>query len=76
MPIIREIIHSALQKFSSGIVCAHNHPSGDVKPSSQDKHFTSELLKASEIMDIRFLDHIIIGDGDYFSFANEGLLRN
>ena len=74
MPIVREIIHAALQKFASAIICAHNHPSGNIVPSPEDKKFTQELTAAGKLMGIKVLDHIIIGDGRHFSFADEGLM--
>jgi DNA repair protein RadC len=72
MPIVREIIHVALQKFASAIICAHNHPSANITPSPEDRKFTSELSAAGKLMGIKVLDHIIIGDGNHFSFADEG----
>lgn len=72
MPIVREIIHSALQKFAASIICVHNHPSGNITPSAQDKKFTKELSDAGKLMEIKLVDHIIIGDGNYYSFADEG----
>jgi len=72
MPIVREIIHAALQKFASAIICAHNHPSANITPSPEDRKFTSELSAAGKLMGIKVLDHIIIGDGNHFSFADEG----
>ncbi|TSA56966.1 JAB domain-containing protein [bacterium] len=74
MPIVREIIHSALQKFAASIICVHNHPSGNITPSTQDKKFTKELSDAGKLMEIKVVDHIIIGDGNYYSFADEGEL--
>jgi len=74
MPIVREIIHSALQKFAVSIICAHNHPSGNTEPSIQDKKFTEELVKAGNVMQVRVLDHVIIGDDNYYSFEDEGEL--
>jgi DNA repair protein RadC len=74
MPIVREIIHGALQKFGASIICAHNHPSGNITPSAQDKKFTKELSDAGKLMEIKVVDHIIIGDGNYYSFADEGEL--
>ena len=74
MPIVREIIHSALQKFAAAIICVHNHPSANIAPSPEDKKFTQELNAAGKLMDIKVLDHIIIGDGNYFSFADEGMM--
>jgi len=74
MPIVREIIHAALQKFAGAIICVHNHPSANITPSPEDKKFTQELSAAGKLMDIKVLDHIIIGDGNYFSFADEGIM--
>jgi len=71
MPIVREIIHSALQKFAVSIVCVHNHPSGVITPSMHDKTFTKELSDACNLMKIKLLDHIIIGDNSYYSFDDE-----
>jgi DNA repair protein RadC len=74
MPIVREIIHAALQKFAAAIICVHNHPSANITPSPEDKKFTQELAAACKLMGIKVLDHVIIGDGRYFSFADEGLM--
>ncbi len=74
IPIVREIIHTALQLFASSIICAHNHPSASIIPSPEDKKFTQELSAAGKLMAVRVLDHLIIGDGSYFSFADEGLI--
>ena len=74
MPIVREIIHAALQKFSAAIICVHNYPSANIAPSPEGKKFTQELTAAGKLMGIKVLDHVIIGDGSYFSFADEGLM--
>ena len=74
MPIVREIIHTALQKFAAAIICVHNHPSANISPSPEDKKFTQELSAAGKLMEIKVLDHIIIGDGNYFSFADEAIM--
>ena len=75
MPIIREIVHAALQKFAVAIICAHNHPSANISPSSQDKTFTKELIAAAKLLDIKLIDHIIIGDNSFCSFADEGEIK-
>jgi DNA repair protein RadC len=75
-PIVREILHAALQKFAKSIVCAHNHPSTNITPSAQDMEFTKELCDAGKLMEIKVLDHVIIGDDKYYSFAREGFLCN
>ena len=74
MPIVREIIHEALQKFAAAIICVHNHPSANISPSSEDKKFTQELAAAGKLMGIKVLDHIIVGDDTYYSFADQGLM--
>lgn len=74
VPIVREIMHSALQKFAASIICAHNHPSGDPKPSKEDRDFTRELCQAGLVMQVKILDHIIIGDNQHYSFLDEGLI--
>jgi len=73
-PIVREIIHLALQKFAVSIVCVHNHPSANITPSTQDKKFTKELSDAGKLMETKLIDHIIIGDDKYYSFSDEGIL--
>ncbi len=73
-PIVREIIHGALQKFAAAIICVHNHPSANIAPSAEDKKITGELAAAAKLLGIRMLDHIIIGDGSYFSFADEAMI--
>ncbi len=74
MPIVREIIHSALQKFAVSIICVHNHPSANINPSNHDEKFTIQLREAGKLMEIKVLDHVIIGDNEYFSFSEEGIL--
>ncbi|MDI6735696.1 MAG: DNA repair protein RadC [bacterium] len=71
-PIIREIFQKALQHFTSSIICVHNHPSGDSCPSKEDRDFTMELFQAGKIIQVKVLDHIIIGDNKHYSFADEG----
>jgi DNA repair protein RadC len=73
-PNVREIMSKALQNFAAGIVCIHNHPSGIPSPSQEDKRFTERLVTAGRSMQIKVLDHVIIGDNKYFSFADEGLI--
>lgn len=73
-PIIREVFQRALQQFASFIICVHNHPSGNPQPSQEDKEFTQALIQAGEILLVKCLDHIIIGNGEYFSFCDEGLI--
>jgi len=65
----RAIILSAPQ-----VIVGHNHPSGEPSPSPQDQFLTLRLQEASEVLGLRLLDHIIVGDGDYYSFRDSGLL--
>lgn len=73
-PIIREIFQKALQNYATSLICVHNHPSGKTTPSKEDQEFTKELFKAGKIMQVKVLDHVIIGDNEYYSFADEGVL--
>lgn len=68
------ILKHAIEKLSSSIILIHNHPSGNTQPSENDKNITNKIKHAAQYMDINILDHIIIGDTKYFSFADEGLL--
>lgn len=74
-PSIRKMMLCAAQASASGIIAAHNHPSGDPMPSDQDKLLTRDLVIAGRPMQIRVFDHLIIGDGRHFSFADEGLIE-
>ncbi len=69
-----EAIRASIPLNPYGIIMVHNHPSGDPEPSSGDKNFTSKLLLNTKSLGIEFHDHIIIGDGKYFSFAEHGLI--
>jgi len=73
-PIVREIIHAALQKFAKSLVCVHNHPSGEIIPSRDDIAFTRELYGAGKLMRIEVLDHLIVGNDKFYSFADENKL--
>lgn len=68
------IFKSALLKEATAIVLCHNHPSGMAKPSKDDKLLTKKLIFAGKIMDITVMDHIIIGDNTFYSFAENGLM--
>ncbi len=70
---VRLVIKSSLEVGATGLILAHNHPSGALKPSEADKHITSKLKIAAESLDIKVLDHLIITENAYFSFADEGL---
>lgn len=67
----REIFKIALEENAAAIIVLHNHPSGNSAPSKFDEEITKELIKAGEVLGIPILDHIIIGDKEYFSFREE-----
>ena len=70
----REVIHSALKHNAAALIFAHNHPSGDPKPSPEDIAITRQLVFAGNVMGITIHEHIIIGDAGYFSFADHGYI--
>ncbi|MEL0454838.1 DNA repair protein RadC [Flavobacteriaceae bacterium SZ-1-7] len=71
---VRLVLKNALEVGAVGLILAHNHPSGTLKPSEADKQITEKLKLASESLDIKILDHLIITEKAYFSFADEGIL--
>ena len=71
---IRLILRLALEKLASSLVLCHNHPSGNKSPSEADLAITTKIRDSGKIMDIVVLDHVIIADKDFYSFADEGLL--
>lgn len=72
----RRIVESALKNKSLGIILVHNHPSGYTRPSEEDLALTKAILSAVETVDIKVLDHIVVGKSNYFSFMEMGLLPN
>lgn len=68
------VFSKALECKASLIVLAHNHPSGHLKPSDQDEQITAKLVEFGKLLDMYVIDHLIISDYGYFSFADEGLL--
>tara|TARA_B110000093_G_scaffold179508_1_gene219806 strand:- start:558 stop:1250 length:693 start_codon:yes stop_codon:yes gene_type:complete len=70
----RVIFKAAIDNLASAIILAHNHPSGNLKPSQSDINLTKKMMESGNILDIPVLDHIIIAENSYFSFADEGLL--
>lgn len=64
----REVYASALLHHAAAIMVAHNHPSGDPKPSDEDREITSLLVRSGKVLGIPLVDHIVIGDGTYYSF--------
>jgi len=71
----RQIIKKAIKYDAVALIFVHNHPSGDPEPSMSDQDITKELVFAGNLMRIEVLDHIIIGDNKYFSFADDGLIK-
>ena len=71
----REIMALALEKKAAALVFVHNHPSGDPTPSAEDQRLTRDLDWSAKLQMIQFLDHIVIGQGTYYSFADEGLIK-
>lgn len=70
----REVFKTACLSNAAAILCIHQHPTGDPIPSKEDIAITNRLKEAGEIMGIKLLDHIIIGDGEYCSFVERGLM--
>ncbi|MBM3072422.1 DNA repair protein RadC [Lelliottia sp. RWM.1] len=68
----REIVREAIKVNAAAVILAHNHPSGCAEPSRADKEITERIIKCCQFMDIRVLDHLIIGRGEYISFAERG----
>ena len=71
---VKIIIKSAIEKLATYIIVAHNHPSGNLKPSHQDIEMTKKLQQACQLVDININDHLIIGENDYYSFADNGMM--
>ena len=70
----REVVRAALRHNAAAVILAHNHPSGVAEPSQADKQLTTRLSDALSLVDVRVLDHIVVGDGESVSFADRGLL--
>jgi len=68
----REIVREAVKVNAAAVILAHNHPSGRAEPSKADKEVTQRIIKCCQFMDIRVVDHLIIGRGEYVSFAEHG----
>jgi DNA repair protein RadC len=71
---VRIIMKHAINRLASGLIISHNHPSGNLNPSESDTKITQKIKEAGNLMDIQLLDHIIISNKDYYSFADNGLL--
>lgn len=70
----REVFVGALLNKAAGIIVAHNHPTGETGPSKEDRETTRRLVAAGELLGVPVLDHLVIGDGTYFSFKERGLI--
>lgn len=71
---IRLIFKAAIQSLASGLILCHNHPSGNILPSKQDDLLTQRVQSAAQLMGIKLLDHLILSDHTYYSYADEGKL--
>lgn len=71
---VRIILKAAIERLASAIILCHNHPSGNLDASDADKKITTKIKEAGKLMDIPVLDHVIIGNEKYFSFADDGII--
>lgn len=71
---VRLVMKKAVECLASGIIVCHNHPSGNLNPSESDSKITQKIKDAGNLLDIQLLDHLIISEKDYYSFADNGLL--
>lgn len=71
---VRLILATALQCLASGIIMAHNHPSGNTNPSEADLRLTKKVKEGAEIMDMQLLDHVVLTETDYYSMADNGVM--
>lgn len=71
---VRSILREALLQRATQMAVVHNHPSGNTRPSQEDKVLTQRILAAAKAMDIHLIDHLVVCDGKYYSFADEGLI--
>lgn len=69
------VLKFALDSLATGFILVHNHPSGNIYPSQQDKNLTRAILQVSKLLDVNFLDHIIITSDNYYSLADNGQLN-
>ncbi|MDO6455295.1 DNA repair protein RadC [Neptunomonas phycophila] len=70
----REVVRKALEVNAAAVILTHNHPSGIAEPSAADRHITERLVNALQLVDVRVLDHMVIGDPEVVSFAERGLM--
>ena len=72
---LRELLRKALNYNAAAIVVAHNHPSGDPSPSTEDKNLTRDIVFSTSLIEVRLLDHVIVGEDTFYSFADRGLIE-
>ena len=70
----REVYKTAILSNAAAVMAFHNHPSGDTTPSEQDIQLTQRLMEAGELLGIKFLDHLVIGDGSFISLKEQGYM--
>lgn len=71
---VRLLLRKALEMGAVAVILAHNHPSGNLRPSKADRQITRKIIKAAATMDVKVLDHLIVSDSEYYSFADEQLM--
>ena len=71
---VRILFSAALQCLATSIIVAHNHPSGNLRPSDEDRRITRQISEAGKVLQIQLLDHLILTEESYYSFADEGML--
>lgn len=72
---VREVMRRALEEGASAFIVAHNHPSGSLDPSVEDRKLTGHILSAAKVLEINFLDHLIVSDRGHFSMAEANMMR-
>ena len=72
---LRMLFNVLIKNLATSCVLVHNHPSGQLNPSKADKIVTRKIIKSAELLDIQVLDHLIIADNNYFSFADNNLIN-
>jgi len=72
----RETFKTAVRESAAAVIFVHNHPSGDIKPSQEDILLTRRLVQAGDVLGIKVLDHVIVGDSGHFSFRDSGLMQH
>ena len=70
----RLVFKVAIDRLASGIILAHNHPSGNIEPSQSDRALTQKIKEAGKFLQVELMDHVILGHNDYYSFKDEGEL--